>query len=338
MLKELKNYENLGTPKYFWELLNQLENKNVKWTVRNTEEHFFNRIIDGRRIFDGCIAFAISIGIVEINNGFILLDSSFAVCLKNEKYLYNKLLERVFLTLKDDEVFHEIFNSKNISYDIIYHSIQISNSAFRFKYANFKQLLIDFGFLFPHPDQKLFKFIVSSKYKKFFDRNILPGIKNRKIGINELEQRLEEKKIYGEEAENFVMNFEKQRLLGHPSAEEIEKISEYDVSAGYDIISYNNCESAELDRFIEVKSFINRPTFYWSRNEIDTARIKKNAYYLYLVDRNHINKAGFTPIIIQNPYDEILRNDSGWNKRIEKYFISIKDFSNTHSAPCALEE
>lgn len=323
MLKELNHYENLGTPKYFWELFNNLQNHNGLWTIKNAHEYFFNRIIDGKNVFDGCLIFAESIGAVEISNkGRIVLDSSLIDCLKNERYLHNKLLERVFLKLENDIVFHEIFSSKNISYDIIYRSIQVSNSAFRFKYVNFKQLLVDFDFLLPHPDKKLNKLIINPKYRKLFDKKILPEIKRRKIGIDELRKSLEEKQIYGEEAEDFVVIFEKRRLFDHPSVEKIQKISEYDVAAGYDIVSYNDIKSSELDRFVEVKSFVDKPTFYWSRNEIDVARIKKDKYFLYLVDRNRLKETNFTPMIIQNPYESVLKDDLKWDKRVEKYFVS----------------
>jgi len=321
MLNELRHYENLGSPKFFWELSNQLENVEKIWTSQNIQEYFFNRIIDGRTIFDGCLPFAKAIGLIKINsNNIVRLDSSFVGFLVNERYLYNKIIERIFLTLRKDEAFYEIFCSENVSYDIVYHLVQINNSAFRFKYRNLRQLLIDFNFLNPHPDQQIHKLIINSKYKKFFDRHVLDEIKKRKIGIDHLQRILEQKSIYGEEAETFSYHHEVKRLSLHPNLQNVKKISEYDVSAGYDIVSYENIHSVEYDRFIEVKSYSGSPNFHWSRNEIDIARIKKDKYYLYLVDRNRIKDEDYTPLIIKNPYESVL-DAPNWSKIIEGYFI-----------------
>jgi hypothetical protein len=320
MLKELSHYENLGTPQYFWELFDTLKKSNRTWTIKEVQEYFFNRVVDKRSIFDGCILFAKLLGIVKINRSKeIILNNSFLDSLKSQQYLNEKIIEIIFQKLKNDEVFCEIFCSQNISYDVFYHLIQISNSAFRFKYANFKQLLVDFGFLLFHPNKQINAFVINSKYKKVFDKVVLPEIKKRKIGIRELKKTLEQQQIYGEEAERFVLCFEGQRLKNR---ENIDWVAEYWVNAGYDIASYEGIESVNHDRFIEVKSYSGTPSFFWSRNEIETAHIKKEQYFLYLVDRSKINLKDYAPMIIQNPCAEVLQNNTKWNKRVEKYFLS----------------
>ena len=322
MLKELSHYENLGTPQYFWELFDILEKSNQVWTRKEVQEYFFNRLIDGRNIFDGCLPFMELMGIIKINKDEeIVLDVSLLEFLKSQQYLSGKLIEMLFQELKNDEIFYEIFCSQNISYDIIYHSIQISNSAFHFKYANFKQFLIDFDFLLVHPDKQVNKLVINSRYKKVFDKTVLLEIRKRKIGIEELKKSLEQQQTYGEEAEKFVLHFENQRLKNQKN---IDWVAEYWANAGYDVASYNNIESKKQDRFIEVKSYSGQPNFFWSRNEIETARIRKDKYFLYLVNRDKMEFENYTPIIIQNPYQFVLKNDT-WNKRVEKYFVSTGD-------------
>lgn len=322
MLKELSHYENLGTPQYFWELFDVLEKSNQVWTRKEVQEYFFNRLIDGRNIFDGCLPFMELMGIIKINKDEeIVLDASLLEFLKSQQYLNGKLIEILFQEIKNDEIFYEIFCSQNISYDIIYHSIQISNSAFHFKYANFKQLLIDFDFLLLHPDKQINKLVINSKYKKVFDKTVLLEIRKRKIGIEELKKSLEQQQTYGEEAEKFILHFENQRLKNQKN---IDWVAEYWVNAGYDVASYNDIESKKQNRFIEVKSYSGQPNFFWSRNEIETARIRKDKYFLYLVNRDKMEFENYTPIIIQNPYQFVLKNDT-WNKRVEKYFVSTGD-------------
>lgn len=323
MLEELRRYDNLGTPRYFWEFLTQINECETSWSVNDTTQYFFNRIIDGVTVFDGCIHFARSIGVIVIDDtGHITLGSDFNPFPRTKNHLCNKIIERLFIVLKEDDVLQSIFASENVSYDIIYRSIQIDNSAFGLRYSNFKDLLISFGFLTPHPDINIPKYIVSGRYKKLFDQLLLPEIKRRKIGVDQLRKSFEQKQIHGEEAEKFVLEYERMRMAKHPSKEKIEIISEYDVSAGYDLISFCKTTSVEIDRFVEVKSFSGSAYFYWSRNEMDTARIRRGSYYLYLVDRDRISEDGYSPIIIKDPYINILNNPEEWGKRVESYFVT----------------
>lgn len=322
MLKELSKYENLGTPGYHFQLLTALrDNPDETWRIQNISELFHNRVIDDRSIFDGCLPLLHYIGIIEINaSDEVIVDGSFLNYLKSQKLMIDRLVERLMMSLNSDSIFHDIFCSEYISYDIIYHSIQIDNSAFPLKYACFKQLLIDFNILNEHPTQGFNKYIINGRYKKVFDKEVLPEIKKRKIGIEELRRSIEQNQIHGEEAEKFVLGFEEDRLIGK---KKIDWVAEYSTSDGYDIASYETVNSKEHDRFIEVKSYHGHPYFFWSRNEIDIARIKKSNYYLYLVDRSRMNSSGYVPIIIQDPYNNVLKNNSQWEQRVEKIKLQM---------------
>jgi len=317
MLKDLRVFDNLGTPQYFFELFNSLKNNDeVIWSRRDLEQLFYNRNINGRSVFDGCLDLAFHIGVLTLSNmETVKLNEKFRDFLFSEKQMCDKFVEYLFLILKDDEDFQDIFSSKNISYDIIYHSIQINISAFGLKYAGFKQLLIDFEVVKIHPTNEIRKFIINSRYKKLFDKTILPEIKRRKIGIEEFQISLEQQQIYGEEAEKFVLKFEFDRLNGNKI---IDWVAEYSVAEGYDIASFEKEESENNDKFIEVKSYSGRPYFFWSRNEIEIARIKKHEYYLYLIERDRMYDIDYKPIIIQNPYMEVYNNTISWEQRIEK--------------------
>lgn len=322
MLNDLRTYENLGDPIYFFELLNSLKKaESGSWLVRDAEQLFYNRNINGKTVFDGCLDLALKISIISIDDSKKLdLNEKFRDFLFSEKQMCNKFVELLFQALSQDEVFYSIFSSEHISYDIIYHTPQINNSAFGFKFSNFKQLLIDFGVMQIHPTKELSKYILNARYKKVFDKIILPEIKKRKIGIDELKQSMGQQLIHGEEAELFVLNFEKDRL---ERKDGIDWVAEYSIAEGYDISSFQKIESENNDCFIEVKSYAGSPYFFWSRNEIDISRIKGDQYFLYLVDRSQMKSDGYKPLIIQNPYKNILEN-SGWSKQVEKYRIVLK--------------
>ena len=323
MLNELSRYENLGTPKIFFELFGKLGSNKQSWTSHNLREYLYNRIIDGHSIFDGCLPFAEKIGAMTVGKkGIITLNPKLEHALSSEKHFSFRFLETALLAIKDDETFHQIFCSKNISYDIIYRQIQIDSGAFQFRYANFRHLLVSFSFLQPHPDIGIRKLIINPQYKKLFDSNLMPEIKKRKIGIEQLEKMLAQKQIYGKEAEDFALRYERKRLGKHSKVQFVEIISTYDIGAGYDIASYDGNDSEVHDRFIEVKSYAENPSFHWSRNEMDVARIKKGQYYLYLVDRAKIKDEAYAPLIIQNPHEQILERPDLWEKRVEDYFIT----------------
>ena len=322
MLEELSKYENLGSPQFFTELFTLLNGTETPWKDEHVRGYFYNKIVGNSSVFDGCLPLAKSIGAVTIDSdGHILLNPSLIPALVSENYLSKMLLGMLIISLKDDDVFHEIFCSKHMSFDIIYKSIQIDGAAFRFRYANFRHLLLDLNFLQPHPDAHIKKYIINGKYKKLFDQEVMPEIKRRKLGIDQLELLLEKNRIQGEEAEKFVLAYERRRLAAHHQVGNINIISSYDVMAGYDVASYESIVSSEIDRFIEVKSFTSFSSFHWSRNEIDVARLRRDKYFLYLVDRNMTKDLNYEPMMIRDPYVTIMKNDE-WLKVADSFSIS----------------
>lgn len=321
MLEELRKYRNFGTPNYFFELLVTLkDNPGTTFTISDLEKLFYNRVIDGRSIFDGCIELAIKTQILKVENSIVSLNKELEDFLHSTQQMRDKFIEYLFTALKNDDEFHKIFCSEHLSHDIIYKSLQINNRAFGLKYSNFKQLLIDFEAIKTHPTIELSNFIINNRYKKLFDKTVLPEIKKRKIGIEEFRKMMEQQQIYGEEAEKFVLNYEFKRLN---EQKEIDWVAEYIVNEGYDIASYNHESDEFPNRFIEVKSFDGEtPYFFWSRNEYSIAKRKKDEYWIYLINRSDMNKAGFSPILIQNPYENII-GDPKWIKEIDKYKISL---------------
>lgn len=317
MLKELKRYNNLGTPSYFFQLLNTLnENPLAEWGVDDVNKLFYNKIIDGRGVFDGCIELAIKIKLLFFQGNYLFVDKKLSDTLKSEIQMKDRFVEFLFRALADDDDFHQIFNSKHLSYDVIYKSFQINNSAFGFKFSNFRQLLVDFDVIRYHPTPEIKNFIINSRYRKLFDKAILPEIKKRGIGIDELKRTMEEQQLYGEEAEKFVLAYEKKRLNGKDF---IEWVAEYVINEGYDIASYDNEIDSEHNRFIEVKSYAGRrPYFYWSRNESLVAKRRRERYWLYLVNRDEVDNDGYIPLMVQDPFENVL-NSNKWIIHVEKY-------------------
>lgn len=318
MLEELRRYENLGTPSYFWELFGQLKHAD-SWTEESVSEYFYDRAIDGRVIFDGCMPLLKLSGIVSINkNGLVRMARGYENILYSKTLCQSKLLEGFLCAFSGDDDFCDIFAKGKTSYDFVYRCINVDSSAFSLKYSNIRNLLFDFGFFKPHPDFSGRILIISSRWKKTFEKIFGPAIRERKIGIEALKRQQEQLQIRGEEAEKFVLDFEDQRLGGK---EGIQWISPYDAGAGYDILSFQDKRSRENDRQIEVKGY-SGPTryFYWTKNEVAVAKKYRKNYCIYLVDRDQMNDANYEPEIIPDPVENILNNDS-WTKTIDRYYL-----------------
>ena len=139
------------------------------------------------------------------------------------------------------------------------------------------------------------------------------------VSIEELQKKLLRDSELGEQAEKFAWEYETIRLKQAGIDKEPLRISGFDVMAGYDMVSFESISSESYDRFIEVKA-VSKSGFFWSRNEYETAKLKGNSYYLYLVDLGKIDDSGYAPEMIQNPAVNVMEAD-GWFVEAESYHI-----------------
>ena len=152
MLNDLRKYDCLGTPNYFFELFNTLKsNSTISWKRSDLEKLFYNRVIDNRPIIDGGIELAIRINILQQSESFFQLNTEFESHINSVPQMVNRFNQFLFMSLKNNTDFLNIFSSKYLSHDVIYKSLQLNNLAFGFKYSNFKQLLLDFNIISEHP-------------------------------------------------------------------------------------------------------------------------------------------------------------------------------------------
>ncbi|MDX1969290.1 MAG: DUF3883 domain-containing protein, partial [Planctomycetaceae bacterium] len=96
------------------------------------------------------------------------------------------------------------------------------------------------------------------------------------ISEEELQARLAEQSRRAVLAEEFIVHLEQQRLiaLGCPEyAACVQRVSKYDVAAGYDILSFN---ADGEPQHLEVKSSVGRRSFFvFTRNEMRVASEKR---------------------------------------------------------------
>jgi len=157
----------------------------------------------------------------------------------------------------------------------------------------------------------------------FYDTELLGknAVENqkRKTNIEEFAEQMLRQEKFGNDAELAAMVFEKKELKLNSILLNPERVSLYDVYAGYDIASYQRSDSTVHDKFIEVKSCADETLrFFISKNEVETAKRKGDSYFLYLLNRK-TNE--FT--IIKNPYSNIFAKDKSQNWAIEPQLFQI---------------
>jgi hypothetical protein len=124
----------------------------------------------------------------------------------------------------------------------------------------------------------------------------------RSMTPSQLQAILEAQARNGLEAELWVLAYEQRRLTDHILRDQVRRVSEENVAAGYDIASFSAPTVLHHDLHIEVKSYAGAKRFFWTRNEIDVAEALGENYALYLVDRLRIAQPDYAPEIIPGPY------------------------------------
>lgn len=206
-----------------------------------------------------------------------------------------------------------IFDKDATGFDAEKGHLTIKRSAFPLAYAAVRNFLTMAGALDKEENGEI---CVAVNYESDWTEQLRN--RRKKFTLEQLLKQQEDQSRRGLEAEEFVLGLEKKRLpeLAH----KIKRISDFDVAAGYDIVSYENNETEHYDRFIEVKCYMGSPHFFWSENESDVARIKADKYILCLVDYLRMGEPGYQPEFIRNPYETIFDSDE-WLVNASSYRI-----------------
>ena len=206
-----------------------------------------------------------------------------------------------------------IFDKDATGFDAEKGHLTIKRSAFPLAYAAVRNFLTMAGALDKEENGEI---CVAGNFESDWTEQLRN--RRKKFTLEQLLKQQEDQSRRGLEAEEFVLGLEKKRLL--ELAHKIKRISDFDVAAGYDIVSYENNETEHYDRFIEVKCYMGSPHFFWSENESDVARIKADKYILCLVDYLRMGEPGYQPEFIRNPYETIFDSDE-WLVNASSYRI-----------------
>jgi hypothetical protein len=260
--------------------------------------------------FPGVLAFFHYLGLIDIKGESVSSTTELKeIAEKGRNVIVEYLVEACINKLVQDG----IFDKDATRFDAEKGHLAIKRSAFPLEYAAIRNFLILAGALDKASDSEI---CISSDYESDWTQQLRE--RRKKYTLEQLLNQQEEQSKRGLEAEEFVLGLERQRIPD--LAQRIKRISDFDVTAGYDIVSFENSSSDHYDRFIEVKSYIDSPRFFWSENEVDVAKLLRNKYVLCLVNYGKIKEPGYMPDFIVDPYEVIFKG-GGWLTSASSYRI-----------------
>lgn len=211
-----------------------------------------------------------------------------------------------------------VIDMEAVHFDSLLDKYHIEKYGFSVTTALFRNVLLQYGALIDKGDVLQ----IHPLYETLFEQHQKRIAKAKTL--EKLKQQLLNQELQGERAELFVLEMEKARFASSPLRDRIKRISQIDAAAGYDIVSFNNVDSTQYDCFIEVKSYAGNPHFYWSANEIDTAKLYGSKYMIVLVDDKQISVNTYKPLIIRNPAEQIINSES-WLMNPMSYLVMPTD-------------
>ena len=228
------------------------------------------------------------------------------------KYDVNDLLVSDF----KKQILIEIFSIEEIKKPLLNQSkffvendkVIINLNSIDLKFRKYIILLQKLNFLKASDEENLFEVIDYTIARELLNRPL------KKLSLEQFKEIQKQKELMGELAEEFVLKLETKKLKNinkYP-----KQISHVDVTAGYDIVSYNK-NGEEI--YIEVKGFQNNYSFHWSENEISVSKDLSDKYYIYCV-RFENNKPLKIYTKIQNPYEKIIEAGK-FEYKIKKDFL-----------------
>jgi len=328
---ELLKYTNLGSLNDVLFVLRDILSKTPK-TLADIRKYCSDKSIEFNYSIDGIIALLEFLEFTTFVKGkikrSITLEDDWTT--KEEQgHFRQTVVKKLFSRLKDTSSLDNFLSSEKIKFDDNTNRIVIHNSSIPLKYSGLKNFLINIG-LFSLSPVSPNLLVIAPSFEDFFETHVIPWVveeeqqniakKKKTISMSRFIELQELKNQHGKEAENFVLRYEQHRLKGHSKWQSIRIISRIDITAGYDLVSFETLVSKAPDRFIEVKSYSKEPEFYWSKNEVRVAELKRRRYYLYLVDREVMQQPGYEPIIIQDPHRNVFRNVS-WQKDAQNWLV-----------------
>ncbi|MGE1062426.1 DUF3883 domain-containing protein [Megasphaera paucivorans] len=306
--------------------------KNLSFPGKKDDLIYFLRTIIGKRVLlvndirvlcshapgiyqlpvDSLISYCMSFGWILCDE-YIRLNEDIYPYLESSSALNDALIKCTVCTLFKQN----IFKADMFFYDIKDCNITFRNELLPLTYSTIRNVLISQNF-FTTSRKILASIHVNPEFEDVISNLCKESTKT--VSLEQLKNNLEANAIIGAKAEKYVLEYEKKRITNPILSKKIRIISEVDVCAGYDIVSFESNDSSDYDRFIEVKAISERNGFYWSSNEYEIAKLRGTHYYLYLIELSRINKDDYVPMILSDPASIIMLSEN-WLVEPQTYHV-----------------
>jgi len=306
MLEELKNKFYSGSKNDLIFFLSDILGKRVLSISGIKKARAYSPDVPASNI-DALVVISHSLKFIEKKEGKISLHVDLMALSKQElcELVYKKILNE----------FVKIVNKPNLfQYDHMLQMYKLNHHLIPLAISILRDMIVNLSIFSIRRDEGKTEYFLSRDYEKLLEQKDTKT--PRKMSLQQLLTKLDNQAIIGESAEFFVVEYEKTRLEGRIP----KRISEFDVGAGYDILSYESVDSESFDRFIEVKAVGENFSFHWSVNEKNKAKLYGDKYFLYLVDLKKAKTIiNYSPKIIKNPAVEI--NLPNWSEEAESFVV-----------------
>ena len=284
-------------------------------------EKLYELTKEGRNISDIKINYSRDHTYVRENLNFLFENGIFEA--QGDKIIILKDEEKIFKEI----LINKIFQKNNIYFVLLKQYLQNftldKDNKFKFKpdknfnyqTSDMRNFLISLGIIKNVNDEYI-----------ILNNEILNKIKKQKKSPSRLREELKSKEQLGLDAEKLVYENEVLKVEKLSSNLEVHHIALEDVSAGYDIQSYDD----NLEKiYIEVKA-VNKTNyqFHLSPNEYNISKIYNHNYYIYLlpVDLSNPRKFDYDKILkINNIKNNIIDNSQIWKVENDGFIVSRKN-------------
>ena len=170
------------------------------------------------------------------------------------------------------------------------------------------------------------KIVYENNEYKVIDNNILELFLNNEYSPQKLEKVLKDKKQLGDDAEKLIFKKEQDKVDQINPSLKVDHVALRDVSAGYDIQSFEKKDDRVEKIYIEVKAVSkSNYEFHLSVKEKQTANKLKDKYFIYLlpVDKSTSDKFDYNQLLkITNIDKSIFKNNLEWKVESDGFVIS----------------
>lgn len=169
------------------------------------------------------------------------------------------------------------------------------------------------------------KIVYENNEYKVIDNNILELFLKNEYSPKKLEKDLKDKKQLGDDAEKLIFKKEQYKVDQINPSLKVDHVALRDVSAGYDIQSFEKKDDRVEKIYIEVKAVSkSNYKFHLSVQEKQTANKLKDKYFIYLlpVDKSNPDKFDYNQLLkITNVDKSIFQNKLEWKVENDGFII-----------------